>query len=82
LPKDFVTREPSTTARFAFMAGLNNRCFLAESQRRTFEFFNSWRKNYHTLTMLPNYGHLDVFIGKDASRDVFPLIGEELERTH
>jgi pimeloyl-ACP methyl ester carboxylesterase len=82
LPKDLVAREPSTTARFAFVAGLNNRCFLAESQRRTFEFFNSWRKNYHTLKMLPNYGHLDVFIGKDASRDVFPLIGEELERTH
>jgi hypothetical protein len=82
LPADFVAREPATTARFAFIAGLNNLCFLAESQRRTFEFFNGWRKDYHTLHMLPNYGHLDVFIGKDAAKDVFPLIAEELERTN
>jgi hypothetical protein len=82
LPSDFVASEPSTTARFAFIAGENNRCFLAESQRRTFEFFDGWRKDYHTLHMLPNYGHLDVFIGKNAAQDVFPLIVEELERTH
>jgi len=30
--------------------------------------------------LLPNYGHLDVFIGKDASRHVFPLMYEELEK--
>ena len=82
LPESFVAREPQTSARFAFFAGVNNRCFLAESQRRTFEFFDSWRKGYHSLKMLPNYGHLDVFIGKDASRDVFPLMLEELERTN
>jgi hypothetical protein len=82
LPSDFVASEPSTTARFAFIAGENNRCFLAESQRRTFEFFDGWRKDYHTLHMLPNYGHLDVFIGKNAAQDVFPLIVEELERMH
>lgn len=82
LPSDFVAREPSTTARFAFIAGENNRCFLAESQRRTYKFFDGWRKDYHTLHMLPNYGHLDVFIGKNAAQDVFPLILEELERTN
>ncbi|MFZ0745560.1 MAG: hypothetical protein WAM85_14205 [Terracidiphilus sp.] len=82
LPADFVAHEPSTTARFAFFAGLNNHCFLAESQRRTFDFFNSWRKSYHTLTMLPNYGHLDVFFGKSAAQDVFPLMSRELERTN
>jgi pimeloyl-ACP methyl ester carboxylesterase len=82
LPADFMAREPSTTARFAFFAGLNNRCFLAESQQRTFDFFDSWHKGYHSLRMLPNYGHLDVFIGKNAAQDVFPLISAELERTH
>jgi hypothetical protein len=80
LPADFCAQEPKTTARFAFFAGKNNLCFLAESQQKTFDFFNGWRKNYHTLTMLPNYGHLDVFIGKNAGKDVFPLIAEELER--
>lgn len=80
LPADFVAQAPRTTARFAFFAGVNNRCFLAESQRRTFEFFDSWRKHYHSLHLIPNYGHLDVFIGKDAARDVFPQIARELER--
>ncbi len=81
LPADFAANEPSTSARFAFFAGLDNRCFLAESQQRTFDFFNSWRKGYHSLHMLPNYGHLDVFFGKNAAKDVFPLMSEELDRT-
>ena len=80
LPSNFVAQEPRTNARIAFFAGLNNRCFLAESQRRTFAFFDSWRRNYHSLRLLEGYGHLDVFIGKNAARDVFPLIAEELER--
>jgi len=80
LPASFVAQEPATSARFAFFAGLNNHCFLAESQQRTFEFFDSWHKGYHSLHMIPNYGHLDVFFGKNAAKDVFPLISAELDR--
>lgn len=80
LPEDFAAQAPKTDCRFAFFAGLNNLCFLAESQRRTFAFFEGWRKNYHSLRLVPNYGHLDMLIGKDAARDVFPLILEELEK--
>jgi hypothetical protein len=80
LPSDFVAQDPQTDARFAFFAGINNLCFLAESQQRTFDFFNGRRKNYHTLRMVKDYGHLDMFIGKNAAQDVFPLMAEELER--
>jgi hypothetical protein len=80
LPADLVAQEPGTNARFAFFAGENNHCFLAESQRRTFDFFDSWHKDYHSLRVIPNYGHLDMFFGKNASRDVFPLMCEELDR--
>jgi pimeloyl-ACP methyl ester carboxylesterase len=80
LPANFVEHEPQTTARFAFFAGVNNHCFLAESQQRTFDFFDSWHKGYHTLHMIPNYGHLDIFFGKNAARDVLPLISAELDR--
>jgi hypothetical protein len=80
LPKDFVAQSPRTDSRFAFFAGMNNLCFLAESQQRTFEFFDKQRPGYHTFRPIPNYGHLDIFIGKEAARDVFPLILEELER--
>jgi hypothetical protein len=81
LPADLVAQEPTTTARFAFFAGENNHCFLAESQRRTFSFFDAWHKDYHSLRMIRNYGHLDMFFGKNAARDVFPLMCEELDRT-
>ena len=80
LPANFVEREPSTRARIAFLAGVDNHCFLAESQHRTFDFFDSWHKGYHSLHMIPNYGHLDIFFGKNAASDVFPLISEELDR--
>jgi hypothetical protein len=81
LPSDFVQRPPHTDARFAFFAGVHNHCFLPESQQKTFEYFDKHASNRHSLHLLQNYGHLDPFIGKDASRDVFPLMYKELEGT-
>ncbi len=80
LPESFVAEPPQTDARFAFLAGMKNHCFLPESQRKTFDFLDSHDKNHHSLHLLRNYGHLDVFMGKNAHRDVFPLILDELER--
>lgn len=80
LPADFVAQAPRTSARFAFFAGAQSGCFLPESQVRSYAYLTSFRKDYHTLHVLPGYSHLDVFIGKRAARDVFPLILAELER--
>lgn len=80
LPSDFTARDPQTDARFAFFAGAKNLCFLPESQERSFEFFDSRRRNYHTLHIFPEYGHLDVFMGARAARDTYPLLLAELER--
>jgi pimeloyl-ACP methyl ester carboxylesterase len=80
LPASFAAREPETAARFAFFAGKLNRCFLPESQQRAFEFFDRFHRGYHSLHLLPTYGHLDVFMGARAARDVFPLILDELNR--
>jgi hypothetical protein len=80
LPADFVAQKPQTDARFAFFAGELNRCFLPEAQRKTFDYFNAQRKEYHSFYLLPSYGHLDVFIGKNSAEDIFPLMVAELER--
>lgn len=80
LPESFVAEPPQTDARFAFLAGEKNLCFLPESQKKTFDFLDSHRRNYHSFHLLPKYGHLDVFMGKNAHRDVFPLILNELQR--
>jgi hypothetical protein len=81
LPRDFTAQPPLTGARFAFFAGLDNRCFVPESQVRTYRWFESHMPGKHALHELAGYSHLDVFMGKDAARDVFPLMLAELERS-
>jgi len=81
LPESYAAREPQTAARFALFAGKLNRCFLPESQERMFTFLNRFRPGTHSLHVLPTYGHLDVFMGARAAKDVFPLMLEELDRT-
>jgi hypothetical protein len=80
LPQDYAAQPPQTDARFAFFAGSENICFLPESQRQTHRWFEETRPGGHTYTELPGYGHLDVFMGKNAARDVFPQMLAELER--
>lgn len=78
LPASLVDRAPQTDARFVFLAGEDNVCFLPESQQRSFEFFDSHRPGRDRLHRLKGYGHLDVVFGKDAARDTHPLILQEL----
>jgi hypothetical protein len=81
LPADFTAQPPATDARVSFFAGAENLCFLPESQRRSYEWFDSHRSGYHALHILPRYGHLDVFMGRNAARDTYPLLVAELDRT-
>ncbi|WP_299083097.1 hypothetical protein [uncultured Paraglaciecola sp.] len=80
LPKDFARARPKTTARFAFIAGEDNRCFLAESQKRSYRYFSSITADFHSLHIFPKYAHLDVFMGKNAAKDTFPIIIDELNK--
>lgn len=80
LPSDFVVSGPATSARFAFFSGEQNRCFLPESQIRTFEYFNQQKSDFHTLHVFPDYGHLDIFMGQDAADDIYPVLIKELDR--
>lgn len=79
LPDSFVAAPPRTDARVALFAGEKNLCFLPESQMKTYEYLDSITKNYHSLNIIPGYGHLDIFMGKNAAEDVFPLIAKELD---
>jgi hypothetical protein len=82
LPADFCAKEPQTDARFVLTAGAKNLCFLPDSQVKTYEWLQGHRKDYHGLHIFPTYGHLDVFMGKNAVRDTFPTILEALDTTH
>jgi hypothetical protein len=81
LPEDLARRPPETDARCAFFAGELNQCFLPVSQVRTFEHVDRHQPGRHALHVIPGYSHLDMFIGRRAAEDVFPLILAELART-
>ncbi len=80
LPRNFVEQAPKTEARFAFLGGQFNHCFVPESQQRTFDFFDRYAPGRNAFYELAGYGHLDVFVGKNAARDNFPLILDELAK--
>ena len=78
LPRNFAAQAPKTDARFVFLGGQYNQCFVPESQRRTADYFDRYAPGRHAFYELAGYGHLDVFVGKNAARDNFPLIIDEL----
>lgn len=80
LPESFVAGPPQTDARFAFLSGDRNNCFLPESQRRTHAWFERHAPGRHSAHFFPGYGHLDIFMGQRADEDVFPVILDELEK--
>jgi pimeloyl-ACP methyl ester carboxylesterase len=80
LPADYVSQPPQTDARIALITGEHNRCFLPESQVKTFEYLERLRKGHHALHVIPGYSHIDIYMGDRAVDDVFPLIFNELER--
>ena len=80
LPADFAEATPKTNARFAFFTGERNLCFLPESQIRSHAYFDRQKRGFHTLHVIPDYGHLDIFMGKKASDEVYPALIEELDR--
>jgi len=79
LPSDFAAVPLSTEARWTFLAGELNRCFLPESQVRAHAHFEKQQPGRHRLHLIPGYSHLDIFMGQHASEDVFPLILGALE---
>lgn len=36
--------------------------------------FDSKKKDYHTLHVIPKYGHLDIFMGEIAAEEVYPIV--------
>lgn len=81
LPERYTDFPPKTDARFSFFTGRHNRTFLWESQQRSFDYFDRLRPGFHSFHLLEGYNHLDVFYGKNAHKDVFPLMIAELDKT-
>ncbi|PHR19861.1 MAG: hypothetical protein COA41_06830 [Sphingopyxis sp.] len=69
------------TLPISFLSGATNQIFYPESGQRTRVWLSEHNgKSLYRQRIIPDYGHMDLFIGRNAHRDVTPWILEELER--
>jgi cholesterol oxidase len=65
-----------------FIHGGSNDCFLPESTQITYDLLcQANGSSLYSRHVVPGYGHIDCIFGKNASRDVFPLMLDHLEAT-
>jgi len=65
----------------SFVAGEKNQLFYPETARRT----DAWLRAHNDPSLyerrlFTGYAHMDLFIGRDAARDVYPYFLAQLER--
>lgn len=66
----------------AFIHGAENECVLPKSTEITYNLLREKNgKELYSRHLIPKYGHVDCIIGKDAARDVYPIILKHLEGT-
>lgn len=64
-----------------FLHGERNRMFLPQSTYETYELLCKLNgSDHYRRHVIPNYAHLDCWVGERAEFDVFPLVLSELER--
>ena len=76
----YIPNVAKLQARIASMQGSENELFLPKGSAETM----NWIQEHHgigacTRLVFPEYAHLDCFIGRNAARDVFPLVVRELD---
>ncbi|MCZ7594881.1 MAG: alpha/beta fold hydrolase [Hyphomicrobium sp.] len=65
-----------------FVHGADNACFKPESTARTLErLAEANGRQLYERHIIPGYGHIDCIFGKNAARDVYPLIAAHLDKT-
>jgi cholesterol oxidase len=71
------------TAPLAFVHGAESEAFRPDGTEATVAALRAAgaAPDQATLTIVPGYGHVDLVIGKDAVRDVYPLVLARLEET-
>jgi len=63
-----------------FLHGADNNLFLPEGSAETMRVLTDRNgPDWYTRHVIPDYAHMDCFIGKDAHRDVYPIVAAELD---
>ncbi len=78
----YLTNLDGLRIPITFVHGADNATVLAGSTMATYELLcRTYGPERYRRHVVDGYGHLDCLIGKDAPRDVFPLIAAHLNRT-
>jgi cholesterol oxidase len=65
-----------------FIHGAENQEFLPATSQTAYDLLRTTNDpGLYSYEEIPHYGHMDTFIGRHASRDVFPKILEHLDAT-
>ena len=65
-----------------FVHGAENACFRPESTKRTIERLSAANgAELYERNVIANYGHIDCIFGKNAARDVYPIMARHLDKT-
>jgi cholesterol oxidase len=79
--ESYLPRADRLNLPIAFLHGGENHLFLPDGSEETMRFLAARNgANLYTRHVLRDYAHMDCFIGKDASRDVYPIVASELEK--
>jgi cholesterol oxidase len=71
---------PRLALPISFLAGARNQLFFPETSLRT----QAWLSRYndpslYTRHVFEDYAHMDLFVGRNAARDIFPTLIAQLE---
>ena len=80
---DYFERPERLSMPIHFIAGAKNQEMLPEATLRTLNWLkevNGKDAGPYSRTVYPEYGHMDVLIGKTAAQDIFPDFITELDR--
>jgi cholesterol oxidase len=78
----YLPNVANLTMPIDFVAGSKNLIFLPESSQRTFDWLVAHNgQELYTRHVFEGYAHMDLWIGKDAARDIYPYILDRL-RAH
>jgi cholesterol oxidase len=81
--EDYLPHLNRMNIPITFISGDENQCFLPESSKLTYKALRKENgKHLYQRHVIPNYGHIDCIFGKNASKDVYPIILEHLEATN
>jgi hypothetical protein len=78
---DYLDDVSGLRVPIAFLHGADNRLFVPEGSEITYDVLCERNgPEYYTRDVISGYAHMDCFIGKDAARDVYPVITGRLDR--